>query len=179
MGPAAPGGPGQGEELRPGQQLAGQGDDLAPELVLGEAFQREVPQAGVLGAANPVLAPRPAAVTQFQVSELAAFRVGGESVEPVPVEVGEPQLRSRVRALLPHDDAHPGRPPGKVQQLGDVRDSGTVADLPVAVVSRRPRGRGDFPDGGLHVLGDRHADRVVQPPRRGSHPFQEPVGAAA
>jgi hypothetical protein len=36
--PAA-GGPGQGEQLRPGQQFAGQGDDLAPELVLGEALE--------------------------------------------------------------------------------------------------------------------------------------------
>ena len=36
--PAA-GGPGQGEQLRPGQEVAGQGDDLAPDLVLGEALQ--------------------------------------------------------------------------------------------------------------------------------------------
>jgi hypothetical protein len=33
-------------------------------------------------------------VAQFQVGELAAFRVGGEGGEPVPVEVGEPQLRA-------------------------------------------------------------------------------------
>jgi hypothetical protein len=37
--PAA-GGPGQGEHLGPGQELAGQGDDLAPELVLGVSLQR-------------------------------------------------------------------------------------------------------------------------------------------
>ena len=95
--PAA-GGPGQGEHLRPGQQLAGQGDDLAPQLVLGEALQRQVPQPGVLGAADPVLAAGPPAVPQFQVSELAFLRVGGEGGEPVPVDVGEPQLRARVRA---------------------------------------------------------------------------------
>ena len=47
--PAA-GGAVQGEHLRPGEQLAGQGDDLGPDLVLGEAVQGEVPQAGVLGA---------------------------------------------------------------------------------------------------------------------------------
>ena len=59
--PAA-GGAVQGEHLHPGEQFAGQGDDLAPDLVLGEAVQGEVAQAGVLGAADPVLAPGPAAV---------------------------------------------------------------------------------------------------------------------
>ena len=92
--PAA-GGPGQGEHLGPGQQLAGQGDDLAPDLVLGEALEGKVPQPGVLRAADPVLAPGPPAVPQFQVSELAFARVGGEGGEPVPVDAGEPQLRSR------------------------------------------------------------------------------------
>jgi hypothetical protein len=55
--PAAGGGAGQGEQLGPGEKLAGQGDDLAPELVLGEAMQGQVPQPGVLRAADPVLAP--------------------------------------------------------------------------------------------------------------------------
>ncbi len=75
--PAA-GGAVQGEHLHPGQQFAGQGDDLAPDLVLGEAVQGQVAQAGVLGAADAVLAPGAAAVAQFQVSELAALGVGGE-----------------------------------------------------------------------------------------------------
>jgi hypothetical protein len=35
----------------------------------------------------------PAAVPQFQVRKLAFLRVGGEAGEPVPVKVGEPQLR--------------------------------------------------------------------------------------
>jgi hypothetical protein len=88
----AAGGPGQGEQLGPGQEVAGQGDDLAPDLVLGEALEREVPQPGVLRAADPVLAPGPLPVAEFQVSELAFPRVGGEGGEPVPVDVGEPQL---------------------------------------------------------------------------------------
>jgi hypothetical protein len=45
---------GDGDHLGPGQQLAGQGDDLAPDLVLGEAPEREVAQPGVLRAADPV-----------------------------------------------------------------------------------------------------------------------------
>jgi hypothetical protein len=50
------GGAGQGEHLGPGQQLAGQRDDLAPQLVLREPLQRQVPQPGILRAADPVLA---------------------------------------------------------------------------------------------------------------------------
>jgi hypothetical protein len=74
-------------------------------------------------------------VPEFQVSELAALSVGGEAGEPVPVDVGEPQLRSRVRALFPDDDPHPAGPAVQVQQAGDVRDPGAVADLAVAVIS--------------------------------------------
>jgi hypothetical protein len=39
-------------------------------------------------------------VPQFQVCELPVPGVGGEGGEPVPVDVSEPQLRARVRALL-------------------------------------------------------------------------------
>jgi hypothetical protein len=85
--------PREGEHLHPGQELAGQGDDLAPDLVLGEALEREVAQAGVLGIPDAVLAAGPVTVPQFQVRELAFPRVGGERGEPVPVEVGEPELR--------------------------------------------------------------------------------------
>jgi hypothetical protein len=85
--PAA-GGPGQGEQLSPGQQLAGQSGDVAPQLVLGEALEGQVPQAGVLRAADPVLAPGPPPVPQFQVRELAFSRVGGEGREPAAVPCG-------------------------------------------------------------------------------------------
>jgi hypothetical protein len=43
-------------------------------------------------------------VPQLQVGELAFPRVGSEAGEPVPVDVGEPQLRPGVRALLADDD---------------------------------------------------------------------------
>src|SRR6516164_9830266 len=76
----------KGEHLGPGQQLAGQRDDLAPDLVLREAPQRQVPQPGVLGAADPVLAAGPPAVPQLQVGELAFLGVGGEGGEPVAVD---------------------------------------------------------------------------------------------
>jgi hypothetical protein len=76
----------------------------------------------------------------------------------VAVDVGEPQLRAGVRALLADDDPHSRRPGGQVEQPGDVRDPRAVPDLAVAVIGRRPRIGGDFPDRGLHVAGDRHAD---------------------
>jgi hypothetical protein len=107
--PAA-GGPGQGEHLGPGREAAGQGDDLAPYLALGEALERAVPQPGVLGAADPILAPGPLPAAELQVSELAASGVGGEGGEAVAVVVGEPQPRAGVRPLLADDDPHPGRP---------------------------------------------------------------------
>ena len=57
---------GSGEVAGPwpagGEQFAGQGDDLAPDLVLGVAVQGQVAQAGVFGGADPVLAAGPAAV---------------------------------------------------------------------------------------------------------------------
>ena len=124
-------------------QFAGQRDDLAPDLVLGEVVQRQVAQAGVLGAADPVLAAGPAAVPQFQVGELAAAWCWWRSGEPVPVDVGEPQLRAGVRAFLADDHPHPGRPAGQVEQAGELGDPGAVADLAVGVVGRCPRlGRG-------------------------------------
>ncbi len=66
------------EHLRPGGEFAGHGHELGPDLVLREAVQREVTQAGVFRAADPVLTPGSAPVPQLQVGELAAFGAGGE-----------------------------------------------------------------------------------------------------
>ena len=68
----------EGEELHPGFQLAGQGDEGAPDLVLGEAVEREVGESGGLGVPDLVLTAGPAAVAQFQVGQLAAAGVGFE-----------------------------------------------------------------------------------------------------
>jgi hypothetical protein len=53
---------GECEQLGPGDQVAGQRDDLAPDLVLRVPVQRQVPQPGVLGAADAVFAAGAAAV---------------------------------------------------------------------------------------------------------------------
>jgi hypothetical protein len=52
-------------------------------------------------------------------------------------------------------------------------------DLPVSVVSRRPRLRGDLRDGDPDVVGDGHPDRVAQRPRPGGQPVPELVRPAA
>src|SRR6185437_17117262 len=112
-----------------GEEFAGHRDDFAPDLVLGVALEREVAQAGVLGAADAVFAAGAAAVPQFQVGELAASGAGGEAGDAVAVDVGEPQLRARVRAFLADDDPHPFRPAGQVEHAGDLGDPCAVAGL--------------------------------------------------
>ena len=84
LGLPAASGPGEGEQPRPGGQVAGQGGDLASQLVLGEVAEGKVPQAGVLGAADPVLASGPAPLPWLQVGELALTGVRGEGGEPAP-----------------------------------------------------------------------------------------------
>jgi hypothetical protein len=82
-------------------------------------------------------------VAQLEVGELAACGAGGEAGEPVPVDVGEPQLRAGVRALLADDDPHAIRPAIQVQQAGQLGDPRAGPDEAVSVVGRGPRpGRG-------------------------------------
>jgi len=80
----------EGEHLRPGGQFGGHCDELAPDLVLSEAVQGQVAQPGVVSGA--ILPPAAPVVQQFQVSELATVGVRCEASEPVPAQVGEPQL---------------------------------------------------------------------------------------
>jgi hypothetical protein len=81
------------EHRHPGQEFAGHGHQLAPDLVLGEAVQRVVTQPSVFGA--PVLAAGPSAVAKFQVSELAGPGVGGEAGDAVPVPLRGPPGQKR------------------------------------------------------------------------------------
>jgi hypothetical protein len=60
--PPAGGLPGRGQDLHPGGQVPGEGDEGAPDLVLGEVVQRQVGRPGVFGGSDAVLGPGPAAV---------------------------------------------------------------------------------------------------------------------
>jgi len=53
---------GQCEHLHPCGELDGEGDDGAPDLILGEVVQWQVVQPGVFRDADAVLAAGPAAV---------------------------------------------------------------------------------------------------------------------
>jgi hypothetical protein len=78
--------PGEGQHLHPGQEFAGHGHEFAPDLILVKALQGQIAQAGVLRAANPVLAPRPAPAAQFQVRKLPPHmkRPGQVFADPEP-----------------------------------------------------------------------------------------------
>src|SRR5271167_3173819 len=97
-----------------------------------------VRQSCVFRDADAVLAAGPAAMTQLEIGELASSGVGRERGDPVPVGVGDLQLRAGVRAFLAHDYPHPRRPGLEIQQAGDVGDPRTLAELAVTVVGWRP-----------------------------------------
>ena len=142
--PLAGGVAGQGEQLGPGEQVVGQGRDLAPDAVGGQALQGEGAQAGVLGAADAVLAPGPQPVADFQVGELPGARVGGEGGEPVSVDVVEAQPGAGVGFFAAHDDPHALGPSRQVQHAGDLRHVRALAGVAVGVVRGRPGGLGDL-----------------------------------
>jgi DNA-binding CsgD family transcriptional regulator len=60
----------EGEGLHPGDQVPGQGDDRAPDLVGVEVVQRQVGQPTVLGGSDAVLGAGPAAVPQLEVASM-------------------------------------------------------------------------------------------------------------
>src|SRR6478672_1848432 len=73
-------GPGQG--LGPGEEVGGEGDDLDPDPVLGVAVEGQVPQPGVLEAADAVLTAGSLPVPDLQISQPppgGAWGVGGEA----------------------------------------------------------------------------------------------------
>jgi hypothetical protein len=102
-------------------------------------------------------------VPQLEVGQLAGLAVGDEGGDPVPVDVGDPQLRAGVGTFLAHDQPHPGRPARQVEQAGQLGDPGAGADLAVGVVGGRPRlGRdlGQLLLDRRGVAGQGEADRV-------------------
>jgi hypothetical protein len=71
------------------------------------------------------------AVSQFQARDLAgdhaAAGVGEERRHPVPVDVGEGELRARMGAFLAQDQPRPFRPRRQVDHAGGLGDPGAVA----------------------------------------------------
>ena len=71
------------------------------------------------------------AVSQLQARDLAgdhaAAGVGEERRHPVPVDVGEGELRARMGAFLAQDQPRPFRPRRQVDHAGGLGDPGAVA----------------------------------------------------
>lgn len=67
-------GVGEGEQSHPRSDLAGQSDDLAPDSVLGEGLQWQVPQASVFRGTDPVLAASTTTATDLEVRQLPPGR---------------------------------------------------------------------------------------------------------
>jgi hypothetical protein len=88
--------PGQGDQLGPGDQVAGEGDDCEPDPVLRVGAEKQVGQPGVLGLADPVFAAGAAAVPELEIGELSAGStgpgVGRERGDAVALDAGDPQL---------------------------------------------------------------------------------------
>ena len=154
---------GQGEQLGPGEQVVGQGHDLAPDAVGREALQGEAVEAGVLGAADAVLAPGPQPVADFEVGELPGARVGGQGGEPVSAHVVEAQPRAGVGFFSAHDHPHALGPSGQVQHAGDLGDVRPLPGVAVGVVRGRPGGLGDLRVDLRRAVGELEPHRVGHP----------------
>lgn len=140
-------------------------------------MQWQVAQASVASGADPVLGAGALAVPQFQERDRGARGVGGEAGQTHAVGVGEPQLRAGVGSFLAHDQPHPGWPAFE-DVTGQFGHPGTVANLAVGFDRHRPGRLRDPQHGVVDRVGDRHPDRVGQPPAAPGEPVEELVGAA-
>ncbi len=129
---------GEGEELHPGDQFAGEADEGAPDPVLVEVVEWQVRQAGAF---------------EFRIrSSARALRRCRNSRSgscPVRVLVARAVIRcpstSVRRSWAPGcglsfagDHSHPHRPVRQIEQVGEFGDPGAVADGSVGVVGRCP-----------------------------------------
>jgi hypothetical protein len=136
---------GEGEELGPGQELAGEGGDLAPQLVLVEAVQREVPSARCPWRSGCGPRTWPGGGDGVPGQRAArAFASVAKAVNRWPSTPVNRSCAPRCGRSLRMMTRPPGRPGGQVEEAGHVRDPGPVPGLPVPVIGRRPRRRGDF-----------------------------------
>jgi len=164
---------GEADEFGPGHQICCRQDDFQPGRVRLGAVTGQVGQPGGLGLTDPVLHPGVLAVAQFEPAELAGdhagWGVGDERGHSQPVGIGEPQLRSGMRAFLTQDQPGSGRPAAQVHQVGGFGDPGAVTDG-AAVLDRRIPAVGGVEDfhrilhAGIHGVaeGEPHPPRAAR-----------------
>lgn len=109
---------GEREQFSPRQQVQGELDDRQPDASLIGPVQRELVQTGVLGGADPDLAAGAAAVPTFDILPVLAHVVFADCGQSKTGGIGEPQLRSGVRALFSDNHSHPCRPRLEVEEAG-------------------------------------------------------------
>ncbi len=165
-------GVGEGEHLHPGGQFDSQRDDGAPDLVLGEVVQRQVGQPGVLreSGSGPRRGPGAGAV------------VRGRRACPRVVLVANAVIRcpstSVIRSCAPGCGRSlrtitriPAGQPVRSSSPVSFGDPGTVADLAVGVVGRRPTlSPGSFPGRSRGLGGQGEPDRVATTVARSASP---------
>lgn len=99
--------------------------------------KREVAQSGGAGGSDAVLGSGTLALPQFQGGDRGSGGVGREARQAHTVGVGEPQLRTGVRAFFADDQPHT-RGPSLEDVAGQLGDPGAAADLAVGFDRRGP-----------------------------------------
>jgi hypothetical protein len=91
--------------------------------------------------------------------------VGGEGgVAPAVALLEQRQLGARMGTFPPDDDPHSGRPAAHLQELAQLGDLGTLADLAISVQGRRPRRARQSGYRAAFRLADRPPNQVLHPP---------------
>jgi hypothetical protein len=133
--------------------------ELEPGGVGAEGAEGQVRGASRLERLDAVLDLGVAAVGGLKRSDVGVVLVGDEALKTMPVMIGEGQLRPRVPALAPADEAGPGRPVLERDGVCQLGDPGALALLAVAVDSGSPGALGQGQDRLAQRLLDRIAER--------------------
>jgi hypothetical protein len=128
------------------------------DLVGRELAKGEIPEAGLLRAADAVLAARPRPATGLEPGDVGVVLIGENDLEAVPVVVGVGHLGSRVRAPRRQMARERSGQAEKFEvKLGH---PGAVSRIPLGGHGGRPGGLVKGEDGRGHVL---EADREKTP----------------
>ena len=149
----------EAEQLGPDDHVMSAERQLEPRRVGVEAVERQVAGAGRLQGLDAILDDRVLAVQRFERGDVRIGLVGDEALKTVTVEVGERQLRARVRSLAPADQSRPVGPVGQVDLTGQVGHPRPVARLAVLVDGWLPRRFGQGDQGLSDGFGERVAER--------------------
>jgi hypothetical protein len=150
----------QAEALEEDDQVLGGEHQLQPDLIGSELVEGEPSQAGVLGAANPVLDPGMTSVAHFEDDDVGVLLVSDEGLKAEALEVSESELGARVGSLATADGTCP-RGPGCQIEVAQLADGRALAALAGLADRRQPGILGHGQDRLPHGLGEIEADRAA------------------